>query len=126
MRIRNIKGASWDSMFLVVVRVISTLASIIEIKILSVGFDLTDYGTYSQIGVIVSICNSMLLLGMGDALNYYYNNRSVKYDRNKRLTIVNTIFAIEIIAGIIVAIGLFAGRGLLATYYSNPAIGAVK
>lgn len=119
------EGASWDSIFLSVIRVVTTLMSIIETKILSVGFDLTNYGTYSQIAVVVSICNSLLSLGLVDALNYYYNNSSGQYDRNKRLTIVNTIFAIELIAGIVVAVALIAGRNLISAYYSNPVISSL-
>lgn len=118
----NIRGASWDSIFLAIIRVVTTLGAIIETKILSVGFDLTDYGTYSQISVVISICNSLLLLGLGDALNYYYNNSSTEYSKEKRITFVDTIFAIEIIAGLAVALLLVGGRDLIASYYSNPAI----
>lgn len=121
----NIKGASWDSMFLAVIRIVTTLASIIETKILSVGFNLTMYGTYAQISVVISICNSLLVLGLGDALNYYYNSSSGKYNREERLTFVNTIFAIEMLAGVVVAIALVLGRDFLASYYSNPAISSL-
>lgn len=115
-------GASWDSIFLSIVKIITTINTIIETKILSVGFNLTDYGTYSQIAVIISIANSLLMLGLGDALNYYYNNSSKNMDEDKRLTFVNTIFSIELIAGFLVAFILVAGGNFLALYYSNPAI----
>ena len=118
----SFKGASWDSIFLAVTKIVTTLASIIEAKILSVGFNLTDYGTYSEIHVVISICTALLLLGLGDALNYFYNNQSTGYDKEKRIRFVNTIFALELIAGIILALGLFFGRGLISGYYSNPDI----
>lgn len=118
----NLRGASWDSIFLAAIRVATTLATIIETKILSVGFSLTEYGTTSQIQVVLSICNSLLLLGLGDAVNYYYNHSSGKYNRETRLTIVNTIFAIEIIAGIVVAALLFFGKNAIANYYKNTLI----
>ena len=63
------KGASWDSLFLTVVKLVTTLTAIIQTKILSVGLSLTDYGTYSQANVVVSLGTSFLLLGLGDAIN---------------------------------------------------------
>lgn len=121
----SVNGASWDSIFLSIIRIVTTIGSIVETKILSVGFNLTEYGTYSQIAVVISICNSLIMLGLGDALNYYYNNSSSEFNRDKRLTFVNTIFAVEIIAGVIVAVALFCGKGLISSYYSNPAISSL-
>ena len=72
----NMKGATWDSIFLTIVKFITTFTAILQTKILSVGLSLTDYGTYSQANVIVSISASILLLGLGDAINYFFNDDS--------------------------------------------------
>lgn len=122
MKIRkmNINGASWDSVFLTIVKLVTTLTAILQTKILSVGLSLTAYGTYSQANVVVSVCTSILLLGLGDAINFFYNDE--RHPREKRVNSVNTIYAIELIAGIILSIVVVSTRGLFAVYFSNDAL----
>ena len=115
------RGATWDSIFLTAVKLITTVTAILQTKVLSVGLSLTDYGTYSQANVVISICTSLLLLGLGDAINYFYNDASQDNEERKR-TIVNTIFLIETIAGILLSTGVVLGRGLIANYFSNQAL----
>lgn len=79
-----------------------------------------DYGTYSQANVVVSVCTSILLLGLGDAINYFYNNE--KCLKERRIRAVNTIYAIELVAGIILTSAVILFRGLLAQYFSNDAL----
>ena len=122
MRKLNMKGAAWDSVFLTVVKFITTFTAILQTKVLSVGFSLTDYGTYSQANVIVSICTSILLLGLGDAINYFFNDGSGKYTKERRMQIVNTIYMIEMIAGIVLVLGVLLGRDLISQYFSNVAL----
>lgn len=118
----NMKGAAWDSVFLTIVKFITIFTAILQTKILSIGLSLTDYGTYSQANIVVSISVSILLLGLGDAINYYFNDSSGKYSKEQRIQIVNTIYTIELIAGIgLVCIVLFA-RDLIAQYFSNEGL----
>lgn len=116
----NLKGASWDSVFLTFVRLVTTLTAILQTKILSVGLSLADYGTYSQANVVVSVCSAILLLGLVDAINYFYNDE--RHSREKRICIVNTVYAIELAAGIVLTVTVILSRGLLAQYFSNEAL----
>lgn len=116
----NIKGASWDAVFLTFVKLVTTLTAILQTKVLSVGLSLTDYGTYSQANVVVSVCTAILLLGLGDAINYFYNDE--RHSQEKRLSAVNTIYAIELSAGIMLSVAIILCRGLLAQYFSNEAL----
>ena len=115
----NFKGASWDSMFLAFVKILTILTSIVLTKILSTGLSLMEYGTYSQANVIISICTSFLLLGLGDALNYFYNNQIEKKIVKEKIKIVNTIYFLEIIIGILLALFLIFIRSNIAGYFSN-------
>ena len=118
----SMKGAAWDSVFLTVVKFITIFTAILQTKVLSIGLSLTDYGTYSQANIVVSISVSILLLGLGDAINYFFNDSSGKYSKEQRIQLVNTIYMIELIAGIVlVCIVLFA-RDLIAQYFSNEAL----
>lgn len=121
----NTKGASWDSMFLTFVKILTTLTSIVVTKILSVGLSLTDYGTYSQAILIVSIGTTIILFGLGDALNYFYNNQSIEAAEEKREKIVNTIFFIEIILGICFMVLVIVLRNIFSIYFSNAALAGV-
>lgn len=116
------EGASWDSLFLTVVKLVTTLTAIIQTKILSVGLSLTDYGTYSQANVVVSLGTSFLLLGLGDAINFFYNDSKQENDTNKKNEIINTIYGIELIAGIIFISIVVLGRYGISLYFSNDAL----
>lgn len=121
----SLKGASWDSFFLTAVKIVTTLSTIILTKILSTGLSLTQYGTYSSANVVVSLGVSFLLLGFGDAINYFYNNKSEGTDEKQRITYVNTIFFLEIIIGIVFSIAVIFGRGLIVSYFSNELLNVV-
>lgn len=121
-KMSKMRGASWDSMFLTVVRLITTLTSILLTKILSVGLSLGDYGTYSQANVIISLCTSFLFLGLGDSINYFYNSDSNKDSKENKIQIINTIYMIEMIAGIVLMLGMIVGRTYIASFFSNDAL----
>ncbi len=121
----SMKGAAWDSVFLTIVKFITIFTSILQTKVLSIGLSLTDYGTYSQANIIVSISVSILLLGLGDAINYFFNDGSGKYSKEQRIQIVNTVYTIELVAGIILVCFVFFARDLIAQYFSNGALKAV-
>lgn len=118
----DMRGASWDSFFLLSVKFLTVLTSMALTKLLSVGLSLKEYGTYSQANIVVSVGTSVLLLGLGDALNYYYNNKSQQYDQSDRIAFVNTVFLLEIMAGILFVVVVILARGILSSYFSNNAL----
>ena len=118
----SFQGATWDSVFLTFVKFATTFTAIIQTKILSVGLSLTDYGTYSQVNVVISIATSLLLLGLGDAINYFYNNRSEKYGEAERRYVVHTVYAIEIAAGIVLVGIMIIFQDYIISYFSNTAL----
>lgn len=119
------KGATWDSMFLTIVKFVTMLTVIVQTKILSVGLSLTNYGTYSQAMVVVSLSTSILLLGLGDAINFFYNNSSSENTIEKKKRIIATVFFIEMLAGGILATSLILCRHGIAMYFSNPELAVV-
>ena len=118
----KLKGASWDSMFLTFAKVLTILFSFVSAKILSTGLTLTEYGTYSQANLINSIGTSMILLGLGDALSYYFNRKDGDITEGLRRKIVNTVFFCEIAVGIILAAVIILGQNAIVLYFDNPAI----
>lgn len=118
----NLKGASWDSMFLAFAKVLSILFNLISAKILSTGLTLTEYGTYSQANLVNSIGASIILLGLVDALNYYFNRKDGDMEENLRRRIINTVFFCEIAVGVVLAAVILLGQDLVVAYFDNPAV----
>ena len=101
MKKHSIKGVAWDSMFLAFAKIVTLLFGIISTKILSTGLSLSEYGTYAEANIINSLGASLLLMGTPDALNYFYNKQDEKTDNDTKSRIINTIFFIELILGIL-------------------------
>lgn len=118
----KMRGVSWDSMFLTAVRMITILTTILLTKILSVGLSLEDYGTYSQANVVISVCTSFLVLGLGDSINYFFNSDSCNNSKENKIQIINTIYMIEMIAGILLMFVMIIGRTYIASFFSNDAL----
>lgn len=118
----SIKGASWDSAFLAASKVLTLLFSILSAKILSTGLSLGEYGTYSQVNIITSVGTSLILLGLGDALNFFYNNNSLETSEDERFRTINTIFFIETLVGVIYLVMIVFGSGVFVEYFGNHEI----
>ena len=118
----SIRGASWDSMFLAFGKVLTMLFSIISAKMMSEGLSLTEYGTYSQANLINTVGASLILLGLGDALCYYFSGKQADIDDQLRKRIVNTVFFLEMAVGLILAAAVIFGQDLLVAYFENPAV----
>ncbi len=99
------------------------LFSILSAKILSTGLSLTEYGTYSQSNLVVTVGESMILLGLVDAMNYFFNRKDIGDELRYR--VISTIFFLEILFGIILAGAVLLGQDLIASYFSNPAVKAL-
>lgn len=114
------RGASWDSMFLSFAKILTVLFNLVSTKILSTGLTLKEYGTYSQANLVNSIGTSLIILGLGDALSYYFNRKDEKTDETLRKKIINTVFFCEISLGIILAVLIIWGKDNIALYFDNP------
>ncbi len=118
----SIKGASWDSMFLAFSRGLSMLFNILSAKILSTGLTLHGYGTYAQANLILTTGASIILFGLVDALNYYFNSKDKSISEETKAKIVNTVFFLEMFLGAVFAAAVLFGQNLIADYFSNPAV----
>ena len=106
----NITGASWDSIFLAFTKALTMLFGILTAKILSVGLTLEGYGTYSQANLVMTTGTSIILMGLGDALSYYFNNNDKRIDESLKARIVNTVFFLEIALGATLAVAIVVGQ----------------
>lgn len=110
-------GAAIDSIMLTVVRVIVALISIIIYKMTAVTFSLEEYGLYSQAMLVATTITSITILGMTDAVNYFYNKE--KDTSTDGRVYVQTIFLLQFIIGIIFAVLIVIFKGPISLYFGN-------
>lgn len=117
---RRIKGgAAVDSILLTGVRVFTAIVSMVVAKMLAVNFSVEEYGVYSQAMLIVTTGTSLTVLGLTDAINYFYNKERDKGARDKY---VATIFCLQFLIGCTFAVVLFIFRDGIALYFGDNSI----
>lgn len=115
MKHKSLRGAAADSLFLAVSKIITMLTNILSTTILSHNLSLESYGTYSQGNLVISIAISLSILGLSDAVNFFYNGK----DEQERKNYVNTVFQIEITSGLIAGILILLFRKAICSYFQN-------
>ena len=119
MNIRLKSGAAINSMLLAFVKIITSLLSMATTRILCSILSETQYGTYAQVLLIVSTIASITILGMTDAVNYFYNKY---YGTRKANEYVATIFFLQLIVSFIGFVFVFAGKDFIVQYFGNSSI----
>jgi len=110
-------GIAVDSILLTVIRFATIGLSIFTTMLLSKKYSLADYGTYSQAIIIISIGGSFAILGLTDAVNYYYNSTENQEIREKY---ISTMFTIQYIVGAICAAIILVFQQFITEYFKNP------
>lgn len=100
------------------VKLISSLLSIIGIKIVSESFSLEQYGTYAQAILIITTVTSITILGMTDGVNYSFNNQNILH--RDRIASVSTLFCLQTLIGLVGGIAILGCGPLLTEYFKNP------
>lgn len=121
INIFNKKGKSVEAFFLTIVRLLSTLLTLVCIKIVSVHFSLEEYGTYSEALLIVTTFTSITILGMTDAVNFFYNNTPAEHAEKNR-NFISTIFFLQLIIGTLGGLFILVSQNILTIYFENPAL----
>ena len=119
---KRLNGAAIDALSLTFIRIVTILISMVIYKLLAVKFSLAEYGTYSAAMLIVTTVTSMTVLGMTDAINYFYA-KDVDAEKGKKY--VYTIALIEVVIGLISAGLLILLRNPVAAYFDNEAVAGV-
>ena len=117
-KIISAKGTTVDALWLTMVRLITMVVGLVCIKIISVYFSLEEYGLYAQSILIVSTTCSFSILGMTDAINYFYN-RQINQSQPKEQYLA-TIFGLQTIIGTLAGFLILFGAHFLVDYFKNP------
>jgi len=108
-----------DSAKLTFSRLIVTMISMLTAMLLARFRTLEEYGTYSQILLVINITNALFMLGLPNSINYFLAKCDDKEERAKFLSVYYTVSTILSFATGIV---LLLCTPILCSYFRNPLI----
>lgn len=120
MKDKRLGGTSADAILLMFIKLVTILLGFAITRLLLQYLSVYDYGTYSQIQLIVSTVSSLTILGMIDGINYFYCSQR---DPKQRDAYIATIFALQGIVGTVAGVMVLCLTQLLCGYFENPEIG---
>ena len=91
-----LRGTSGDAIMLMLIKLVTMALGMAITRLLSQHLSIHDYGTYSQMQLIVSTATALTILGMMDGMNFFYCSES---NPEKRESYVATLFAFQCIVG---------------------------
>lgn len=108
-----------DAAILTFAKVITLVISLVSNMLLSRFRTVEEYGTYSQINIVVSLAVAFLMFGLPSSINYFLAVADTEKQRRNFLSVYYTLTTCLcfIIGGILVAI-----MPLLESYFNNPAL----
>ena len=115
----SLTGASYDSLFLISVRVVTLCLGLLITRVLSGFFSLQEYGTYSQILLLVTTISNVTTLGMMDGINYFFCKEP---DDKKRDAYVSTIFFLHFSISTFVSLIVLLCTTPISKYFGNADI----
>ena len=90
-----------DALVLTISRVIELTLSFLIVMVLSRTLSLVEYGTYSQIMLIMSFTSAIFVLGFPSSINYFIARSSDSHDKQNFLSVYYTFSSVvSIVAGI--------------------------
>lgn len=119
MKKNVLTGASGDAIMLVMIKFVTMALGMVTTRLLSQYLSLYDYGTYSQVLLIVSSVGSVTVLGMVDSVTYFYC--SVR-DEKRRDAYIATLFALQGVVSTVVGAAVLLLSSPLCRYLDNPDI----
>lgn len=114
-----LRGASSDAVLLMAVKMVTMVLGLATTRLLSEYLSVYDYGTYSQILLIVSVVSSATILGMMDGVNYFYHSAR---DAKERENNVSVMFTLQTVIGTASGCLVMVLSAPLCLYFENPMI----
>ena len=113
------KGTSGDSFFLMSVRMVTMVFSLLMTRVLSGHFSLQDYGTYSQVMLLTTTLSSVTKFGLMDGVNFFFCREQ---DEQKRNSYISTIFFLQYAASAVTSLVLLSCTVPIAGYFGNESL----
>lgn len=110
-------GASADALLLTVIKLVTIFMGLAVTRLLSQFLPVYDYGTYSQVMLVVSTVNTLTILGMIDGVNYFFCSEK---DPQRREDYVSTIFTLQCIIGVLAGSLVMLLTQPICSHFENP------
>lgn len=111
------RGASSDAIALMLIKMVTICLGFVVTRLLSQYLSTYDYGTYSQVLLVVSTVSSLTILGMMDGVNYFYCSEP---DPQRRESCIATLFSMQcMLSGLAGALILLL-RNSICSGFGNP------
>ena len=116
MKKLSLKGTSADAILLTCIKLVTTVLGLAITRLLSEYLSVHEYGTYSQILLIVSTVSSITIFGMMDGVSYFYCREK---DIEKRESYVATIWALQCVLSSVAGAIVLCLTQPLCRYFEN-------
>ena len=108
-----------DSLKLSISKIVVLLVTMVTSMLLSRFRTLNEYGTYSQILLVVNLFISIFSLGIPNSINYFM----VKYDdNNQKKFFLSNYYSMNFVMGMLMGCLAIATLPLIAIFFNNPYI----
>lgn len=115
---RNTLGG--EAVRLTISKVVTAAISMVMAMLLSRFRTTEEYGTYSQMLLVINLVSSLMMLGLPNSINYFLGRAETQEERRSFLSVyysLSTVLSIVIGTVLVLAIPLIEG------YFHNPLIG---
>lgn len=108
-----------DAVQLTLSKVISLAVSMLTTALLSYFRTYTEYGTYSQLLLVVNLFSSLFMLGLPSSINYFLSRAETQDERRRFLSVYYTL---STLLSLVMGGALVLAVPLIEAYFKNPAI----
>ncbi len=116
---RNTNTLGKDAVSLTISKVVTLLITTVTSMLLSRFRTFEEYGTYSELILVITLVTSIFMLGLPNSINYFLAKARTRNDQKKFLGVYYTLSTlISMVMGIVLAIS----APLISSYFDNPAI----
>lgn len=108
-----------DALKLSISKIITTSITLVTAMLLSRFTTLEEYGTYSQLLVVINIFTTIFMLGLPNSINFFLAKTE---DVEEKQKFVSTYYTLSTILSIITGLVLVLSTPLIVQYFKNPMI----
>ncbi len=108
-----------DALKLTTSKIITMVLSMLAAMLLSRFRTLEEYGTYSQLLLVINLVTTVIMMGLPNSINFFLARAETEESRQKFLSIYYTL---STLLGFLTGLVLVLSTPLIVSYFSNPLI----
>lgn len=105
-----------------IAKILAQALTLVAAMLMSRFLTLEEYGTYSQIVLVITMLTSLFMLGLPNSMNYFMGRAEDNEQRREFLSIYYTLCTLLCL---VVGAVSCAGTPLIISYFNNPLVGSV-